>query len=318
MGRTEDIADVYRHTFPARIDAYSDWSGEHTHRSERPDGSAEEVVHAHWEARREELTVERVVAALKEKRPISGFMENADGCTHVGAIDFDREDGWLKGAKVARTLADLGAFPMLERSRRGCHLWVVMSALVPGEIMRLALRHAVFMTEEYLAHDKQVEILPKRVERREDTLGNPLRLPLMAHPKTGVRYPLCDFQGTYLGQSYGEILLNVEFTKVEIIEGLAANAKLPPADMRVPHWARQPSQEGGDCVEVLQSVGIVNAAPGRTVRCPLHDDRMASLAISRDGERVWCKSPACDAYNDGKGLGSGQLGKALGASRAVA
>jgi len=62
-------------------------------------------------------------------------------------------------------------------------------------------------------------------------------------------------------------------------------------------------------VALLSSMGIPRVRVGGNVRCPFHDDRHASLSISQDDQRVWCKSPTCPAYNGGRGLGSLALAK---------
>jgi len=50
-----------------------------------------------------------------------------------------------------------------------------------------------------------------------------------------------------------------------------------------------------------RELGVENAAPGRTIRCPCHDDRAPSLSIARDDSRVWCHAPSCDLSADGRG-----------------
>ncbi len=298
------VADVYRHTFAARLDAYADW-----------DASAQ-----HWTATRSELTVERILEGLRTAHPVSGYMENAEGATHIGAIDFDAEGSWPLALAVAQTMVETGAtdgwpiFPMLERSRRGCHLWLVVDAVVPSTMMRMALREFVRLTNPPAAKDPKVELRPAKLEQRgPESLGAPLRLPMMSHPATGHRYPLGDSTGQPLGKSITEMVLAVDYTAADLIALMAERAPVPISEARFPAWSRRPARVGGDVIPMLTSHGVPNAAPGRSVHCPLHDDRQASLVISKDGERVWCKSPACVANNSDRGLGADQLAKALGA-----
>ena len=49
----------------------------------------------------------------------------------------------------------------------------------------------------------------------------------------------------------------------------------------------------GSVSEALIARGVVNAKPGRTVRCPAHHDRHASLSVLRDDRRAICKSGDC-------------------------
>jgi hypothetical protein len=52
----------------------------------------------------------------------------------------------------------------------------------------------------------------------------------------------------------------------------------------------------GVCEVLRREFGVPNAVSGRTIRCPLHDDRRASLSIARDDSRVWCHSPTCELH----------------------
>ena len=39
--------------------------------------------------------------------------------------------------------------------------------------------------------------------------------------------------------------------------------------------------------------GVPNATPGRSVRCPAHEDQNPSLSIARDDSRAWCHASVC-------------------------
>lgn len=49
----------------------------------------------------------------------------------------------------------------------------------------------------------------------------------------------------------------------------------------------------GSVSDALIARGVLNARPGRTVRCPAHDDLHASLSILQDDRRAICKSSSC-------------------------
>jgi len=51
---------------------------------------------------------------------------------------------------------------------------------------------------------------------------------------------------------------------------------------------------------LAQEYGL-DVAPGRTVRCPAHEDRHASLSVMRDDRRVYCFAPGCDLNDGGRG-----------------
>jgi hypothetical protein len=52
-------------------------------------------------------------------------------------------------------------------------------------------------------------------------------------------------------------------------------------------------RDTGSVSDALIARGVLNAKPGRTVRCPAHDDRHASLSVLRDDRRAVCKSGGC-------------------------
>ena len=297
--REQQVADVYRHMFAPRLDAYADW-----------DAGAE-----HWTAVRSELTVDRIVEGLHDRnRPVSAYMETVEGETHVGAIDFDTDNGWDLGMRVAEVITSDGGLAAVEHSRRGCHLWVPIDMPMPSSVVRRALKAWVARVDERASRDPKVELLPKPiVSRGPDTLGFCLRMPMMAHQRTHKRSLLFRADAEPWGESVTDTLLSLapRLTPTAVVGASAGKAKLAVSDIASPAWARRPEQESGDVISLLMAAGVPNAAPGRTVRCVLHDDSHASLSIARDSGRVFCKAPECEAYNGGRGLGADQLAKAL-------
>lgn len=286
----EQVALVYAATFAARTDAYTRWSGDH------------------WQAIREELTPGVVIRAFQEKRPISGYTVGADNLTHVAALDFDLEDGEALAFKVARVMWANGAPAFVELSRRGAHVWSVLDHRLPALVVRRALR--AFLQFAQIEYDPKIELRPGSDRLSEDGLGFALRMPTMHHPATEKRYPICDPEsGASIGNSLAEILLGFDMAPAGAFS-LAAEQYQPVVDPHsIPSAYRRPrarNEDGPTVVEVLTELGI-NARLGRAVKCPFHDDRHPSLSIARDEQRVFCKSPTCEAHNAGRGLGSNQL-----------
>ncbi len=313
-GTQEQVALAYLGDFAARTDAYADWDDRDPDRAKHHWYLAGRYVEGEC-VERYELTVERVNEGLHGGKPISTYMETSTGQTHLGAVDFDRPDGWDVARAVADTIAGHGGSPVLERSRNGerAHLWIILDDLVSGGQARLALREWCRLTSPSYVYPKaNIEILPKRFERREASqVGSPLRMPLMRHQRTGRRFPLCGADGEPLGASVTAMVAAVPLTDADAVIQTAFEARIPASEVHVAPNFRRPAREGGDCVAILTSAGVPRVNPGRSVRCPLHDDRVASLAVSRDGERVWCKSPSCEANNNDRGLGADQLTTAL-------
>jgi hypothetical protein len=228
--------------------------------------------------------------------------------THVGAIDFDTDDGLEKGSEVQRWLSEQGVGSLLEESRRGCHLWVFSESNIHASIMRQSLRGAAIVNGCDMTH---TEVFPKKSTSPWGV--GALRMPLMRHPKTGVRYPVHGPDGN--------------ITKVEPLILAVDSATSPTDGLRrlsvadtgdAPTWPRNaayrlrtaPTGPTPLVSEVLSAYGVF-VQPGRGARCPFHDDRHASLQVAPDDERVWCKAPACPLHNDGVGYGSIHLSEAL-------
>lgn len=66
----------------------------------------------------------------------------------------------------------------------------------------------------------------------------------------------------------------------------------PAAQTAAPQPARE-MRDTGSVSDALIARGVLNARPGRTVRCPAHEDRHASLSILRDNRRAICKAASC-------------------------
>jgi hypothetical protein len=276
------IIEVYIGQFAARTDAYVKDSRAHI---------------------AEALTVDVIADAYEEGFSVSGYMAvkqtGVPDTTHVGAIDFDMEDG-MSHARDVRTLLREHHIPsLLEGSRRGAHLWVTCDP-VPGKVMRRALKQALGL----LAIDTaKAEIFPKQSGSAWGV--GALRMPLMRHPKTGVRYPAYGPADEVINR-LSECLLAFDQTHVDRLRAFAGpgDALSPIPAPSGPYRLLRASTGDEPKVSALLAMFGLTALPGRSVRCPFHDDRHASLSIADDDERVWCKAPECPLYNDGTGLGS--------------
>lgn len=58
----------------------------------------------------------------------------------------------------------------------------------------------------------------------------------------------------------------------------------------------------------------LDAVPGRTVRCPVHEDRHASLSVMADDRRVFCHSPGCTLNDGGRGADAWALAALAGST----
>jgi hypothetical protein len=265
----------------------------------------------------EPLTVDLLVDAYTNKYAVSGYTANG-GLTHVGALDFDHCDP-AQIMAVRDTMKRVGVPTLLSESRRGDHLWVFVGpgdgkrgsieyGDVPATMVHKALEQCVRLTDPDLLTD--LDIFPKHTSSPFGV--GALRLPLMTHPKSHERYPCYDMEGTRLTKIVDLVTAaNGLTTPWAVIAKLAKDAPVEyPRGLG--EYRRSISRTpGSPASALLQSIGATNAQPGRSVRCPFHEDSHASMSIADDDERVWCKAPECVAYNGGRGVGSLALAKMI-------
>jgi hypothetical protein len=291
MTRQADAAVYYATVFAARLDDF--------------------VVHngTMWVRAGHPLTPQAVLDGLAGDGPsVSGYFLNPDSTGHVAAIDFDSDDGLDLARRCRAALAKRDAPAWVEASRRGAHLWVVVDAVRPGSVLRKFLR--AVLADAGIEETPKVELRPAQDAIRADGYGAPLRLPTMPNPKTGLRYPMLDAQDRPLPRALDAMMLAIDQTPAWVVDSLASSLRIDPkrlpADYLPPRCIRQGPVES--VVAVLEELwGVQRAIPGHACVCPMHDDKMPSLSIAHDEERVFCKSPRCVAYNDGRGRGPGEL-----------
>lgn len=255
--RLLQAADLYADTFAGQRDAYSFWNGDHWQ-------TAYDWNDGHPALR--PLTPEVVINAFTTSVPISGYLLRPTNDTHVACLDIDRDDGMALSVMIARFIRDLGGEGYVERSRRGAHVWMILSERRPAILVRRALTALVkeSLREHRICPGAGQRSVPNnagrpscpschasqrgpRVEPHRDPriefrpaadrlpvddggltrLGHCIRLPTMPHQKTGKRYPLISFsEGEQLPGKLPEMMLEVETCPVSIFEELAERAPL--------------------------------------------------------------------------------------------
>jgi hypothetical protein len=291
-----EVATFYVAMFPARDDVYSVWTPELQG----------------WRPVREPLTPQIILAGLTKAGPaISGYMISPDSFTHSLAIDFDTPDGLEQGFAVAAAMGAAGLPAYVETSRRGSHLWLTLDGQVSAKVARRALR-AFLATALADPEDVHIEIRPGSDTIAPGGLGHALRLPFMPHPKTGVTPQFMDASGTVMGPTIAAALLDIKWGEASIITDWSK--RWSPVTTRISKAYADPKDFGPDEYEnasasqILRELwGADRAVPGRSIRCPAHDDKVASLSILRDDRRVICKSPSCPLNNGDHGRGTFEL-----------
>jgi hypothetical protein len=241
---------------------------------------------------------------------MSLYFLNEDGHGHVAAVDVDGDGAGERALRIARVAIAWGAPPtVVDVSRSGVHLWWSLTRRLPAVALRRALQALV--QEAALADDRTVELRPTG----EHGMGGCLRAPGTRSPKDGKRSQLVDpVTGAPLPTRLAEVLAllsQVDADRwLEIGERYRPPAPPPP---RAPDPMGSRFEAAVPVSAVLQrDFGVERAGPGRTVRCPVHDDRAASLSIARDDRRAWCHAPACELHRDGHGVSAWDLARLAG------
>lgn len=309
--RAEDVAAAYIAMYAGRTDAYSPWTGEQ------------------WIAKREELTPAVIIEAFRTGRPVGAYIAAAPDAelhlkTHLACLDVDIEPGGLRIAeRITKAMRRTGIPAVIEPSRRGAHVWIVMERQLPAPVVRSALRALIGAAGVEL--DPKIELRPGQDRASSpEALGNALRMPLMPHQKTGVRSEFMAPGGRLVASRLHEAVLNVELTNPDLISEWAERwidpePVLPDRDPgdRPKNIERFNDQVGVSEV-LLRDWHVDRAIPGRAIRCPAHDDSNPSLSILRDDRRVFCHSPGCDLNNNGRGRDAWDLAQMAPGARSAA
>jgi hypothetical protein len=290
----EVVKYAYLPLFAGRADAYAAWNG------------------TSWQAIREPLTPAVVVDAWQARRPLSFYLLGPDSCGHVAAVDFDGDDGLDLAIRLGEAMAADGAPAYVEPSRRGAHLWAILDDRLPAIVLRRALR--AFLQAAGIPDDPKVELRPGSDRLSgPDALGHCLRGPLQPHPETGKRALLLDPRARQpIGRSVAETCLAVEQVPGDVFLNAAERYRPPEAPRESTRARSGPVAAFLDRVTVTAVLARdygLQALPGRTVKCPRHEDRRPSLSIARDDRRAWCHAPACELSGDGRGLDAFELAR---------
>lgn len=260
----------------------------------------------HWLPQPTEPTTEAVVSALTgEGAPISFYFLGDDSTTHVGAIDVDTEDGWTAIEAITTVLLDAGVQCYPEHSRRGGHLWIAADRRLPAIVFRFAIMAAIEQAR-LDPSDPHLEVRPSTDRRTSDYAGGALRGPWMRHPATGERYGLLDPRTMRpLHAKVAGALLDFEQADHRAIGALAE--RYVPRIVAAPRSVPNRHREQGSVTAALERGWGVLTTPGRSIKCPLHDDQHPSLKVAPDDLRAWCWSPSCVLNENGRGVTAWRL-----------
>jgi hypothetical protein len=117
---------------------------------------------------------------------------DADGSCRWLCLDADAVGALPHLVELAAALAELGLPGLVEASRRGGHLWLLLDAPVSAALARRLLLHELDGLRASGLQAPACELYPDT--DAAGALGHAVRLPLGIHRLTGKRYPLFDAQ----------------------------------------------------------------------------------------------------------------------------
>ncbi len=145
----------------------------------------------------EDLTPPLVVAHLAGELTLALSSLDAGGGARWACLDVDVPGSLPHLLELRAALAELGLPGMVEVSRRGGHLWLLLDETAPAVALRFVVAEALAQLAvqgvEIPAHELYPDASATAASAKR--LGHAVRLPLGVHRKTGVRYPLFDAQG---------------------------------------------------------------------------------------------------------------------------
>ena len=86
----------------------------------------------------------------------------------------------------------------------------------------------------------------------------------------------------------------------------AVRVPVPPASAK-PRRYIAPPRRSSDVTDALAELYGLTVTPGRSVKCPMHDDRSPSLTIFADNKRALCHSATCAWNNGGHGVSAWEI-----------
>jgi hypothetical protein len=126
------------------------------------------------------LTLETVRAHVMGWHTIGTYVIDERGGCRFAVFDADSVDGLMQLVRLQARLLEAGISSVLEGSRRGGHLWVLLAAPLSAGLLRRWL-------QPYCPAG--VEFYPKQDAADQEHPGALIRVPLGVHRLTGRRYP---------------------------------------------------------------------------------------------------------------------------------
>jgi hypothetical protein len=152
---------------------------------QQPDGSYRWVY--------EDCTPHLAAAHLAGEVTLAFSSTDARGYARWACLDVDVPGSLPQVLMLRAALAELGLPGLVEASRRGGHLWLLLDEPISAVALRFAVASALSEAAAMGVEIPTYELYPDT--SAVGALGHAVRLPLGVHRKTGRRYPLFDAAG---------------------------------------------------------------------------------------------------------------------------
>lgn len=239
------------------------------------------------------LQMSHILSHLTGEITLGCYVLNKDSLAKFIVFDADDSSIWNCLIQMSTTLAQREIPSYLETSRRGGHLWIFFSKLLPGKTAR-AFGHRLLRLFEL----SEIELFPKQNELKTGP-GSLVRLPFGVHRKTGERYGFITSDGQPLALQKEEqitILSNPHMVTDKAFRKI----------MHDPSFSEQkpvstPVQESSEplssCIKNSITVDdfvrrYVELSPNGRGLCPFHDDQHESFAVNSE-KNYWCCFAGC-------------------------
>lgn len=190
--------------------------------------------------RYDDLTAEIVAAHLQGELTLALSSSDEIGRCRWLCLDVDTSRGLSRLLQLRPVLTEMGLPGLVEASRRGGHLWLLLESPLLAHTARAALLAALHQACATGTELPAFELYPNAtpVSGTATTLGHAVRLPLGVHRLTGRRYALFDAYGLPCAFTTTEAALRfvLSWPPVDLsrLLALAATATETPATLMQP------------------------------------------------------------------------------------
>lgn len=222
-----DILGDFVLLFRGRADCYGSWEG----------GCV-----------RERLTGDTFLRHLEDGPHIGVYPAvHYNGSSHVawGCTDIDYDD-YSEAKRLQDAFASVDVTAWTERTRKGWHVWVFCTSLVPAAHMR-----HMFLACHQVAQSNPKEVNPKQTDLRPNQVGNYVRLPYPKGDGCTERYMVDENGAVILLRDFVHAAVDRRVTPQRVAE--LAEYYIPPATPEV--LVAEPSQDMTEAARRLNPLG---------------------------------------------------------------